>query len=330
MAAGNPLSDPVVGDRAPARTPKVRPPGKPAGPDPQGQPPIPFAAIEISRWNAAKNLVDEAHVAELGKSIQEHGLLQGIVLVPIKDLIARFAAVAGAHRLSALIRQRGVDSALAPHEYTVRYDLNEDDPRCLRISTDENLLRRGMSVIRLATFVKRLIEKEKQPRKDVAKVLRQNEATISRLKLLPSVYQKLPQGWRDDLAVSVGDTSHTVAITLGHWAAVAATIEEKGVDKVRDILEQCHKHQWPVSRLDQALKGLKQRKITARDSNAGKRDARAKPRYQSVLRGLQLALRWTGKDDALAKQVEALIGKVKSLADKRVPRKGKKVHKKAA
>lgn len=227
------------------------------GSDSQGS--LPLSKIKISRWNGSSGQLDDTHVAALQEDIEKQGLLQPIVLVRDGE---GYAVVAGAHRFQALVNQRGNDGVLQLHEYRVFPGLTEEVPRCADVSVHENGLRRGLSVRQLANFIARLIDIEKQTREQVAEMLKLNLATVSRLKTLPAVFNKLPKGWRDDLGMAARcDSNHAVAITQSHWAAVSATVEKLGVTpELRKILESAHVEQWSVKQLDHALEGFKARK----------------------------------------------------------------------
>ncbi len=225
--------------------------------------PIAMAALQISRWNRSyKDGYDPAHVARLRADIERNDLIQGVGFVRAGKTGSGFRVLVGAHRFLALREERGPDGVLQPHEYRILPDLTEDDPRCLDVSLKENSMRQTSSVLQAAQYVTRLIDEECQPREHIAELMGIPVATVSRLKLLPPVIDKLPKGWQQDLRTAPEcDTNHTIAITPSHWAVVAATIEKQGLTpEITNLMEQAHSHRWSVHHFDDALGNIKARK----------------------------------------------------------------------
>jgi len=237
---------------------------KSAGVGTDGRKRIPLAAITTSRWNRSfADGLDEEHVATLQADYEQTGGMHvPVLLVRAGKDGDGVLNLDGAHRLEAKRRLMGPDGLLEPDEYRILPGLNDGDPRCLEISIKANALHSGLSVHKKAMYIARLIEKEGQTRERIAELMKLNLATVSRLKLLPLAFRKLPRSWKYDLdTVPERDSNHTVVITGAHWAAVAATVDKVGVTpRIRKLLEQAHEKRWTVRELDQKLASLKTRK----------------------------------------------------------------------
>lgn len=106
---------------------------------------LPLAEIEVP---ARLRPVDEAYVAVLATSIDDHGLEQPIVVRPVAggDDVTPYRLVAGAHRLAAV---RSLGRAEIP---AVVRDLDDDEARIVEI--DENLIRRELNILDRALFLR--------------------------------------------------------------------------------------------------------------------------------------------------------------------------------
>jgi ParB/RepB/Spo0J family partition protein len=225
-----------------------------------GQRPLPLSELGISRWNRSYGIpADEQYRDELVQSIRKNGLLHRATVVRDPDDAEHpYKVLAGANRVGALRQSRADDQFLHPDEYVLLDGLTEADPRCLAISLTENADRRPPSPYERAFLVQRLVDEEGMKKKDVAKAMRVDPSTISRLLELAETFDSMPKTWRQDLQrVRVLGTDQAPAVKLGHFTKVA-TLLVKGppAPEVVSLMNRVHAERWSVAMLDRELKAL--------------------------------------------------------------------------
>lgn len=131
--------------------------------------------------------IDPEKITELAESISEIGLLQPILLRPVKD---RYEIVAG-HRRFLASQKLGLSVIDA-----VVKEMTDQEAAIIRAS--ENLNREGLTPIEQAAIFSNLISKHKMPIERVAKKFGYKPSTIKRrmdlLRMPPQLTQAVHQG----------------------------------------------------------------------------------------------------------------------------------------
>jgi ParB family chromosome partitioning protein len=157
---------------------------------------------------------DEAEIASLADSIQEHGLLQPIV---VRRKGERYQLVAGERRLRAAIK-----AGLPEVSVQVR---DVDDRQAAEIAIVENLQRKDLNALEKGASFREYLERYGCTQDELAKRLKVDRSTVANLiRLL-----ELP----DDVQTALRSGS----ITQGHARALLALESE------REQLEFCHRIQ---------------------------------------------------------------------------------------
>jgi ParB family chromosome partitioning protein len=117
-----------------------------------------LSSLEPGRGNPRKAM-DRKTIEGLAASIKTDGLLQNLVVSPLKGKSRHYQVVSGERRLRALVllQERGelADDFVVPVE--IRSDLSKHDT--LRIATVENLQRQNLSPLEEATALTKLVHK---------------------------------------------------------------------------------------------------------------------------------------------------------------------------
>lgn len=160
--------------------------------------------IEQNRSQPRKKFDDDA-LTELAESIQEHGILQPLIVRPIGD--QRYQIVAGERRWRAAKR-----IGLTEVPVIIR-ELSDND--VLQIALIENLQREDLNPIEEANGYLALMEQSGMTQEEIAKIVgRSRPAVANSLRLL-----KLP--------MLVQNYLEKGQITVGHAKALAAIKDEK-------------------------------------------------------------------------------------------------------
>lgn len=187
---------------------------------------------------------DQQAIQELAASLKTYGVLQPLIVVPLKDdtyrIVAgerrwRAAQEAGLHELPVIIRE--------PQE------LEE-----LEIALIENVQRVDLSALEQAISIERLHQQFNMTYKQIAERLSKAETTVSNLVRL----LQLPEAAREALAKK--------DITEGHARAILSL--KSLPEKQQELLEQIVKHGWSVRQAEQFAtthkQGVKDAVVTAR------------------------------------------------------------------
>lgn len=173
---------------------------------------------------------DEEGLTELAESIKIHGILQPIVVIP-KD--HKYQIVAGERRFRAA-KLAGVDKLPA----LVR---TMSGQKKLELSLIENVQRKDLNVMEIATAYQKLMNQFNLNSEEVASRVGKNRFTvINTLRLL-----KLPEIAKQALAE--GQLNEGQGKTI-------ATLSEKEIEKV---LPHIIKEQWSVRKVEQYVRDLK-------------------------------------------------------------------------
>ncbi|MDC6327139.1 ParB/RepB/Spo0J family partition protein [Staphylococcus auricularis] len=155
-------------------------------------------------------------IKELADSIEEHGLLQPIVVRPIEENM--FEIIAGERRFRALQQlQKPFAEVLIRH-------LNDEETAV--VSLIENIQRENLSVVEEAEAYKRLLEIGETTQSELAKSVGKSQSFIANklrlLKLAPKVLEKLREN----------------KITERHARALLSLSDEKQEELVDTIIQQ--------------------------------------------------------------------------------------------
>lgn len=155
-------------------------------------------------------------IKELAESIEEHGLLQPIVVRPIEEDM--FEIIAGERRFRALQTLNKTHA-----DVIIRY---LDDEETAVVALIENIQRENLSVIEEAEAYKKLLDTGDTTQSELAKSVGKSQSFIANklrlLKLDPKVIGRLREG----------------KITERHARAMLSLSEEDQVDLVETVISQ--------------------------------------------------------------------------------------------
>ncbi|MCY1038822.1 ParB/RepB/Spo0J family partition protein [Staphylococcus nepalensis] len=127
-------------------------------------------------------------IKELAESIDEHGLLQPIVVRPIEE--GMFEIIAGERRFRAL------QSLNKMHADVIIRDLGDEETAVVALI--ENIQRENLSVVEEAEAYKKLLELGETTQSELAKSVGKSQSFIANklrlLKLAPKVIERLREG----------------------------------------------------------------------------------------------------------------------------------------
>jgi ParB family transcriptional regulator, chromosome partitioning protein len=183
---------------------------------------------------------DEEKIAQLGKSIKEHGVIQPLVLKKKNDT---YVIVAGERRFRAA---KSIGLAEVP---AVIMEL--DDKEVLEISLIENIQREDLNPIEEAMAYKRLVEEFNLIQEDLAERLGKSRSVITNtMRLLNLDYR-------------VQDALINVLISEGHGRVLLA-IEDKQLQYV--LSQKIIKDKLSVRETERLIKEISTRKTKRRAS----------------------------------------------------------------
>lgn len=155
-------------------------------------------------------------IKELAESIEEHGLLQPIVVRPIEEDM--FEIIAGERRFRAL------QSLHKPQVDVIVRDM--DDEETAVVALIENIQRENLSVVEEAEAYKKLLEIGGTTQNELAKSLGKSQSFIANklrlLKLAPKVIKRLREG----------------KITERHARAVLVLPDETQEELIEQVISQ--------------------------------------------------------------------------------------------
>ncbi len=273
------------------------------GPDTMAQARLEGGLAEISldaiRPNPyqPRNLIDEAALADLAASMRESGLLQPVVVRPVRD--GAYELIAGERRWRAA-EKLGWSTIGA----VVR---DVDDRTLLTLALVENLQRDALSPIDEALGYRRLIEEFGVSQAEIGDLVGRNRSTVTNalrlLKLPPSVQQLVHAG-----ALSTG---HARALLAVPDSRRVETLARKAVDEQLSVraVEELVRGGQPASRRPRGTKGQK-----ARDPGVRRVEDALRRRLQTDVR-VSVRGKSSGRltinfysDDDLARVLEIILG----------------------
>ena len=171
---------------------------------------IGVALIDANPWQP-RSIVHDTDLAELASSLQEHGLVQPIVVRATGD---RYQLIAGQRRLAAA---RKLGWAKVP----VRV-LDVDDRQMSEIAIVENLQRRDLDALEKATSFKQYLATWNCTQEELAKRLSIDRSTVANfIRLL-------------DLPAAVHEKLRAGAISMGHARALLPLGDEEEQTRFAD------------------------------------------------------------------------------------------------
>jgi len=181
---------------------------------------VALSSLQPGRGNPRK-AIDRNSLEGLAASIRNDGLLQNLVVRPVKGKGEHYRIVSGERRYRALklLQERGeVDEDFAvPVE--IRVSLSKDDS--LRIATVENLQRQNLTPLEEAAALTKLIHKG-ATLDDVAARTGLSQTTIKRRLALNGLCEEA----RAALALGIVNLSQAEAMTLGSDQMQQGIVEE--------------------------------------------------------------------------------------------------------
>ncbi len=214
--------------------------------------PAPGSVLQVSVTQIDRNPFqprqdfDEAALAELSESLDQHGLLQPLVVRRHGD---RYQLVAGERRLRAAMKAGWTEVAVQLHE--------ADDRQMAELAIVENLQRRDLNALEKAASFQQYLESYHCTQDELAKRLKIDRSTVANLiRLL-----ELPDG--------VQDSVRRGTISPGHARALLPLGEE------REQLALCRRIE-SESLSVRATETLVQDMLHAADAEPAAPDAQAK------------------------------------------------------
>jgi ParB family transcriptional regulator, chromosome partitioning protein len=150
---------------------------------PRGQRKVPIELLKPNPRNPRRNF-SEAELGELAASIRQHGMIQPIVVRPVRGAHDRYEIIAGERRWRAA-------QAAGLHEVPI-VPLDVSDGDALELAIIENVQREDLNPIEEAQGYHALANEFKRSQEDIAKIVgksRSHVANTMRLTKLPAEVQ---------------------------------------------------------------------------------------------------------------------------------------------
>lgn len=194
---------------------------------------IPVDRLEANPHQPRKHF-DETALAELAASIKRHGIIQPLVVTPVKD--GKYVLIAGERRWRAS-RQAGLETV--PAIVRERKDLEQ-----LELALIENVQRVDLSPLEQAVSIERLHQQFSFSYDDIAKRLGKATSTVNNTVRLLG----LPDNARDALAAG--------HISEGHARSILALKDDR--ERQDYLLKSIVEHGWSVRQAERFVTSVKQ------------------------------------------------------------------------
>jgi ParB family transcriptional regulator, chromosome partitioning protein len=206
---------------------------------PRNQRKVPIEFLKPNPRNP-RRMFTEAELGELADSIKQHGLIQPIVVRPVKGSQDRFEIIAGERRWRA-------SQAAGLHEVPI-VPLDVSDSDALELAIIENVQREDLNAMEEAQGYHALAEEFKRKQEEIARIVgksRSHVANMMRLTKLPAEVQAyISQG-----QLSAGHARALIGVP--DPLAAAKRIVEEGLN-VRQTEELAHVEGVPVRKPQKA------------------------------------------------------------------------------
>lgn len=163
-----------------------------------------------------RQVFDQSKINELAESIQEHGLLQPIVVRPIEE--GMYEIIAGERRF------RAMSSILMAYADVIIRDMTDEETAVVALI--ENIQRENLSAVEEAEAYQKLLELGDTTQSELAQSVGKSQSFIANklrlLKLAPKVLAKLSEG----------------KITERHARALLSLSHEEQEEMVQIIIDQ--------------------------------------------------------------------------------------------
>ncbi len=215
---------------------------------PRAQRKVPIEFLKPNPRNPRRTF-SEAELGELAESIKQHGVIQPIVVRPVKGTQDRFEIIAGERRWRA-------SQAAGLHEVPiVPVDVSDSD--ALEIAIIENVQRENLNAMEEAQGYHALANEFKRSQEDIAKIVGKSRSHVANTMRLT----KLPAEVQGYIALGQLSAGHARAlIGVPDPIAAAKRIVAEGLN-VRQAEELAHVEGVP------ARKPQKARNETAKDAD---------------------------------------------------------------
>jgi ParB family chromosome partitioning protein len=218
---------------------------------PRAQRKVPIEFIKPNPRNPRRDFAD-AELAELADSIRQHGVIQPIVVRPVKGAQDRYEIIAGERRWRAA-------QIAGLHEVPV-VPVEVSDADALQIAIIENVQREDLNAMEEAQGYHALSDDFKRSQEDIAKIVGKSRSHVANMMRLT----KLPAEVQAYIASGQLSAGHARAlIGVPDPAASARQIVEQGLS-VRQAEALAHVEGVPVRKSQKARGG----KVKAADTVA--------------------------------------------------------------
>jgi ParB family chromosome partitioning protein len=160
---------------------------------------VPIEFLKPNPRNPRKTFAD-SELAELAESIRQHGVIQPIVVRPVRGATDSFEIIAGERRWRAAQRAGLHDVPVVPIEVS--------DTDALEIMIIENIQREDLNAMEEARGYHALVEEFKRSAEDIAKTVGKSRSHVANMMRLT----KLPQDVQDHIASGKLSAGHARAL----------------------------------------------------------------------------------------------------------------------
>ena len=214
---------------------------------PRAQRKVPIEFLKPNPRNPRRDFSDAelAELAELADSIKQHGVIQPIVVRPVKGATDRFEIIAGERRWRA-------SQFAGLHEVPI-VPVDVSDSEALEIAIVENVQREDLNPMEEAQGYHALANEFKRSQEDIAKIVGKSRSHVANMMRLT----KLPAEVQAYIASGQLSAGHARAlIGVPDPAAAAKRIVEEGLN-VRQTEALAHEEGVPERKPQKARGGSK-------------------------------------------------------------------------
>jgi ParB family transcriptional regulator, chromosome partitioning protein len=209
---------------------------------PRNQRKVPIEFLKANPRNPRRAFSD-TELGELADSIRQHGVIQPIVVRPVKGVADRFEIIAGERRWRA-------SQIVGLHEVPI-VPVEVSDSDALEIAIIENVQRENLNAMEEAQGYHALSDEFKRSQDDIAKIVGKSRSHVANMMRLT----KLPAEVQAYIAAGKLSAGHARAlIGVPDPAAAAKRIVEEGLN-VRETEALAHVEGVPVRKAQKARGG---------------------------------------------------------------------------